>query len=135
MIRGIYGINIAVKDLEAATKKYEDFLGVVAEPMGADSFAFPGLAGARLDVGGVMLHLISPVDDSTAVAKFIESRGEGLFLLSLRVDDIDGDVVEARHKGLNVLLPESARGDFGAANFIHPKSMCGVQVELYQPQT
>ncbi|MBI5441984.1 MAG: VOC family protein [Deltaproteobacteria bacterium] len=134
MIKRIYGLNIAVKDLEAAKKTYESFFGVKAEPMGADSFAFPGLIGAKLNVGGLVVHLISYSDENTSVAKFVNSKGDGFFLLSVEVDNIDQDVAAAREKGLNVLLPETAKGDFGAANFIHPKSMHGVQFELYQPK-
>lgn len=134
MITGVYGINIAVKDLEAATKTYEKFFGVASQPLGEDSFAFPGLVGAKFDIGGFIVHLISYVDENTAVAKFVNTKGDGFFLLSMRVDDIEQDVAEARSKGLNVLLPQNATGDFGAANFIHPKSLHGVQCELYQPQ-
>jgi methylmalonyl-CoA epimerase len=135
MIRGIYGLNIAVKDLEAARKTYEGFFGVKSESMDADSFAFPGLTGAKLNVGGLVIHLISYTDENTSVAKFVNAKGDGFFLLSVEVDDIDQDVAAARGKGLNVLLPKTAKGDFGAANFIHPKSMHGVQFELYQPKT
>lgn len=134
MIKGIYGINVAVKDLEAARKNYENFFGVPSEPLGPEFFAFPGLKGARLNVGGFIVHLISYTDENTSVAKFVNSKGDGVFLLSVEVDDIDGDIAELAKKGVGVLLKETPKGDFGAANFVHPKLMNGLQVELYQPR-
>lgn len=133
MITGIYGVNIAVKDLEDATRKYEAFFGTKAFAVGSDGFAFPGLVGSTLRVHGFTINLIASLEPGTSVATFLERRGEGLFLLSVESDDIDEDVEKARQTGAAVLLEESARGDFGAVNFVHPKSMAGVQVEFYQP--
>ena len=91
------------------------------------------MIGAKFNIGGFIIHLISYTDENTSVAKFINTKGDGFFLLSVEVDDIEGDVAMARERGLKVLLPENATGEFGAVNFIHPKSMHGVQLELYQP--
>ncbi len=134
MIKGIHGFNIAVENLEEATARYEAVFGVTAEPLGADDFAFPGLIGARLVVGGLAIQLIASTEENTSVAKFLESRGEGLFLVSVEVDDMDGDVADLKEKGLNFVLPEPIRGAFGAVDFSHPKSMHGVQFEFLQPQ-
>lgn len=133
MIKGIYGVNIAVKNLEEATRKYEAFFGMKARPVGANFFAFPGLVGSQFCINGFALNLIASLEPGTSVASFLERRGEGIFLLSVEVDEIDEDAEKARQTGAAVLLAESARGEFGAVNFVHPKSMAGVQVELYQP--
>ena len=77
MIKGIYGINIAVKDLDEATKKYEKLFGVKAIALGPGDFAFPGLTGAKLDVNGTFVNLISYSDENSSVAKFLNSKGEG----------------------------------------------------------
>ena len=133
MIKGVYGINIAVKDLDAATLRYEELLGVKATAVSSSFFAFPGLIGSQFNLNGFHLNLIASLSDDTSVAKFIEKRGEGFFLLSLEVDGIGGEVERLRDIGASVLLDRSAEGDFGAVNFIHPKSFAGVQVELLQP--
>ena len=132
MIKGIHGFNIAVENLEEATARYEAVFGVKAQPLGLDDFAFPGLTGARLDVGGLAVQLLASTDENSSVAKFLNSRGEGLFLVSVEVDDMDGDVADLQEKGLNFVLPEPIRGDFGAVDFSHPKSMHGVQFEFIQ---
>lgn len=133
MIKGIYGINIAVKDLDQAVKKYESVFGVKAEPLGENDFAFPGLIGAKLNINGTFLTLISFTSEDTSVANFIAKRGEGMFLLSIEVDEIEKDVEQLKNKGLNFVLKGTVSGDFGKVNFVHPRSMHGVQVEIFQP--
>ena len=89
MNKGIYGVNVAVKDLDEATARYEAAFGVKAERLAADDFAFPGLLGAKLNVNGFYVTLIASADADTSVAKFIERKGEGMFLLSVEVDRIE----------------------------------------------
>lgn len=133
MIKGIYGINIAVRKLDDAVKKYEGIFGVKSEPLGEGDFAFPGLIGAKLDINGTVINLISYTDENTSVAKFIEKKGEGLFLLSIEVDDVDSSVNELKDKGLQFVFKETLRGDYGDVNFVHPGSAHGVQLEIYRP--
>ena len=133
MITGIYGVNIAVKDLDEATRKYESFFGVKARKVAADFFAFAGLIGSQIVVNGFHINLIASVQPGTPVATFLERRGEGVFLLSVEVNDIERDVAEIREKSATVILDANANGKFGAVNFVHPKSMAGVQIEIYQP--
>lgn len=134
MIKGIYGINIAVKNLDEAVRKYESVFGVKSVPFEEGGFAFPGLVGAKLNVNGVHINLISYTNEETSVAKFLNTKGEGVFLISVEVDDINKDVEELKSKGLSFALKEIATGDFGKVNFVHPKSMHGVQMEIYQPK-
>lgn len=132
MVKGIYGMNIAVKNLDEAVKKFESVFGVKAEPF--TEFAFPGLIGAKLNIRGFSLHLISYTSEDTSVAKFLSAKGEGVFLVSLEVDDIEKDVEELKGKGVNFVLKDIVSGGFGKVNFAHPKSMHGVQFEIYQPK-
>jgi methylmalonyl-CoA/ethylmalonyl-CoA epimerase len=133
MIKGIYGVNIAVKDLNEAIKRYESVFGVKSEPMGARDFAFPGLIVAKLNIGGTYITLVSSIAENTSVANFLAKKGEGVFLLSVRVDDMEKDVASLKEKGLIFALKDVASGDFGKVTFVHPKSMNGVQIEVYQP--
>ena len=134
MIKGVYGVNIAVKNLDEAVARYEAATGIKAEFLAESDFAFPGLTGAKLNLNGVYLTLISSKVPNTSVSSFLERKGEGVFLLSLRVDSIESDTASLKEKGLVFLLDQPARGDFGAVNFVHPKSMHGVQIEIYEPK-
>ena len=132
MIKGIYGINIAVKDLDAATKKYEDVFGIKSVPIASKEFAFPGLIGSKLNVGGIIINLIASTQDNTSIAKFVEAKGEGLFLVSLLVDDIENDIKNMEKKGAKFVLDKIAEAPIGKVNFVHPKTMHGVQFEVLQ---
>src|SRR3546814_14655703 len=130
MIKGIYGLNIAVADLDTASAKYEKVLGVPGKFIGAEKFAFPGLKGTNFNVDGFHLNLIASTQPDTSIAKFIEKKGEGVFLVSLEVGDLDQALSEMQAVGLTPLLKESAKGAFGEVNFIHPKEMNGVQLDI-----
>jgi len=134
MIKRIHGINIAVADLDQARAHYETIFGVESEPLGKDDFAFPGLVGARLDVGGTKINLIASTEANTPVAQFVAKRGEGVFLIAAEVDDVGATAAHLRKNGAAVVLDKPARGSWGAVNFVHPKSMHGVQWELYEPK-
>lgn len=133
MIKGIYGINIAVKNLDEAIVRYESVFGVKADPLTAADFAFPGLIGAKLNINGFYINLIASTRDDTSVARFVERKGEGLFLLSVRTDAVEEDTKALKQRGVQFILDKSVSGKFGAVNFVHPKSMHGVQLEIYQP--
>ncbi len=135
MMKGIYGFNIAVKDLDEAVKKYEKIFDTTSWKMEESDFAFPGLAGARLNVNGLIVTLISYTDENTSVAKFLQKNGEGVFLVVLEADNLEEDQERLEAAGLQFVLPEAATGDFGAVNFVHPKTSHGVQYELFQAKT
>ncbi len=133
MVKRIFGINIAVTDLEAAVRRYGAVFDAAAEPMAEDAFAFPGLVGARMNVGGTRITLIASTRKDTPVAQFLARRGEGVFLVAAEVEDIDAEVAALAEKDITTLLGEPARGLWGAVDFIHPKDMHGVQWEIYEP--
>ncbi|MBA4025489.1 MAG: hypothetical protein C0482_24300 [Gordonia sp.] len=132
MSLAVNGINIAVKDLPAATERYEKLFGVEGEHVGPDGFAFPGLEGTRLYVGGFVISLITSTEDGTSVARFLDRHGEGVFLLSAKTDDLEAATHDLREQGLSPLLDEAVRGRFGAVNFYHPRALNGVQLELIE---
>lgn len=131
-MRKIHGLNIAVRDLEEAVKKYEAVLGVASTSMGAEDFAVPGLRGAALSIGDFVINLIASENEKTSIAQFLEKRGEGLFLVSIAVDQIDEQVGEMEKAGAQFVFKEAAEGTFGKVNFIHPRSMHGVQFEVIE---
>lgn len=132
MIDAIHGLNVAVRDLDSATAKYETLFQVKSTPMGPEGFAFPGLRGATFDINGFMLNLITSTEPDTSVARFLDKHGEGVFLLSVRVKDLDEADKQLRDKGIAPVMPSAMRGGFGAVNFVHPKQMCGVQLEILE---
>jgi methylmalonyl-CoA/ethylmalonyl-CoA epimerase len=133
MIKGLLGINFGVKDLDSAMAKFETVLGVKPQISRPEDFNFPGLKGVSFSLGGVNFGLVSSDNENTVVGKFLKTRGEGVLLVSLESDDIEKDVEKLRKEGFQFTLEKIGQGGFGKVNFIHPKSMHGVQIELIQP--
>ena len=134
MIKGFYGVSIAVKDLDAAAEKYAEVLGIEPVTYKPEELAMPGLKGVRFRIGGVTISLIASEQPDTAVAKFIETRGEGIFLASLEVTDVEEDMKEAAAKGVQMVVDKPIDTASGKLVFGHPKSMHGVQFEFIQPK-
>ena len=135
MIKGFYGVSIAVKDLDAAAKRYSEVLGVEPVQYKPEELAMPGLKGVRFRIGGVTISLIASEKPDTAVAKFVETRGEGIFLASLEVTNVEEDMKEIAAKGVQLVVDKPIDIASGKLVFGHPKSMHGVQFEFIQPKT
>ncbi len=134
MIKGVYGINVAVKDLDEAVKKYEGLLGSKPKKMlASEDFAVPGLKGAVFELNGFVFNIIASESEDSSIAKFVSTKGEGLFLISLRSDNVEEDMARLREAGAKFIMDQPMKGKFGTANFIHPKSAHGVQIEVYDP--
>lgn len=127
----IHHIAIAVNDLEAALAFYRDALGL--EVSERREVPEEGVEIAFLPAGEGEIELLQPLGPDSSVARFLEKRGEGLHHVCLQVDDIYAAMERLRAAGAT-LLSESPRvgADGTRYIFIHPKSACGVLLELYE---
>ncbi len=130
MIRGLHHVGIAVQNLEKATQAYQA-LGLVVEKV--ETVASEQVRVAFLPVGETHIELLEPTTPTSPVARFLEKRGPGVHHLCFLVDDVGEAMAAAKGSGL-VLLSESPRVGAGGSRvcFIHPKSVGGVLVELWQ---
>jgi methylmalonyl-CoA/ethylmalonyl-CoA epimerase len=122
-------ICIAVRELEKAQRIYEDTLGLESSRVYvAES---EKIRVARYYIGEVALELMEPTGPDSEVAKFLEKRGEGVFLISYRVDDVAEGLAELRAKG-EVTIDKEPRNLMGSRYaFIQPpKRLCGVLTEI-----
>lgn len=134
MIKGIYGFNIVVKDLDKAILKYEDIFGVKAKLLEeGNDFAFPGIKGAQLNVNGIKINLLSPTSKESPISGFLEKKGEGLYLISVEVDNIEEEMNALKRKEILFTSEKVLEGKYGKVAFAHPKSLFGVLLEFYQP--
>lgn len=86
----IHHINFLVRDLEAALPAWERLLGRPADAR--DRLEARGVLIARFRLGDAWLALVQPYRPGTAPARHLEEHGEGFFLLSLAVDDLDAEI-------------------------------------------
>lgn len=124
-------IGIASRDLNNALKFYTESLGLTAT--GFEVVEEQKVKVAFLPMSEGELEILESTTPDGPVAKFIESRGEGIQHIALRVDDIEGALKELKEKGIR-LIDEKPRYGAGGAKiaFIHPKETGGVLLELCQ---
>lgn len=79
------------------------------------------------------LELLEPTSSDSAIAKFIESKGEGIHHLCFKVHNIEEVSKDLTDKGMRLLYETPKKGAHGMLiNFIHPKSTGGVLIEIAQ---
>ena len=122
-------ICIAVEDLEKSRKIYEDTLGLeLSIKYVAES---EKIRVARYYIGEVALELMEPTGPESEVAKFLEKKGEGLFLISCRVADVDEGLAEIHAKGEPTIDKEPRKLMGNRYAFIQPPNrLCGVLIEI-----
>jgi 4-hydroxyphenylpyruvate dioxygenase-like putative hemolysin len=91
--------SLAVTSITEATELYTKMLGLeVIEPP-EESVEF-GFMASRLGIGkNSFLELLESTNETSAVARFIKSRGEGVYLISLAVDNLKDAVRQVRASG------------------------------------
>ena len=124
-------IGIAVSNMEESLKLYTDILGM--ELHGTETVGEQKVKVAFLPVGDTEVELLESTSDDGPVAKFIESKGQGIQHLAFRVDDIEKALEFLKERGIR-LIDEKPRYGAGGAKiaFLHPKATNGVLIELCQ---
>lgn len=131
MFKKVAHIGIAVKNLKEASRRFRDLLG--ARESHAESFSSENVNVAMFEMGGTKIELVESRDASSAIAGFMEKRGEGIHHLCFEVDHLEKELARLRRKGFQVLegYPRVGADGFRVA-FLHPKTTNGVLVELSQ---
>ena len=131
MIKKVDHIAIAVKNLDEALKLYDDLFG--AKPSKIETLPQQGVRAALLPMAeGGEIELLEPIDPQSGVAKFLESRGEGIHHICLEVENVDQELCAMADKGVQLIDKQGRSGLAGKVGFLHPKSTKGVLIELAQ---
>lgn len=126
-------IAIAVHSLEEALKVYRDLLGL--ELKGVEQVPEQGVRIAFLPVGESRIELLEPLSAESPVAKFLEKRGEGIHHICFEVEDLEKTLQDLANKGVKLIDEQPRIGAHGRKMaFVHPKSLHGVLLELYQKE-
>jgi methylmalonyl-CoA epimerase len=126
----VHHVAVIVRDLDASLGFYRDILGLRLETV----MAIPsdGVAIAFLPVGESKVELVQPTDDTTGVARFLESRGEGFHHVCFEVPDIVDTLTRLAIDGVELIDTAPRKGAEGPVAFLHPRSCHGVLVELIE---
>jgi len=79
------------------------------------------------------IELVQGTNDSNAITKFIDKKGEGIHHIAFDVPDIKSEMARLKEQGFILLNEEPKKGaDNKWVCFVHPKSTNGVLIELCQ---
>lgn len=130
-MKKIEHLGIAVKDLAAGEAIFEKLLGTPSYKR--EEVVSEGVITSFFRSGPNKLELIQATDDEGALARFIDSRGEGLHHVAFDVEDIYREMDRLQSLGFQIIGDGPKQGaDNKLVVFIHPKSSCGVLIELCQ---
>lgn len=130
MIRKIDHIGVAVKNLNEAIETYK-MLGFEVEEI--EEVAEQKVRVAMLPTGESRIELLEATSPESAIAKFVEKRGEGIHHIAVNVENIEEALKKAKDAGLK-LIDEKPRIGAGGKKvaFVHPKSTHGVLLEFVE---
>ena len=79
------------------------------------------------------LELVEPLDTNSGIARFLQRHGQGLHHVAYRTDDLDGDLVQLKAKGIEPVdqIPKDGASGHRVA-FLRPSSTAGVLIELVE---
>ena len=126
----IHHVAVVVRSLNEGLRFYRDLLGLELEmimdiPSDRVRIAF-------LPIGEVKVELVEPTDDTTGVARFLASKGEGFHHVCFEVENLAEALLRLEIDGVELIDTAPRRGAEGPVAFIHPRSCHGVLVELIE---
>jgi len=131
LITRIHHVGLVVQDADEALKFWRDVIGLeVTDDRVIDD---QGVRGVLLKIGNSEVELLEPTRDDTGVARFLETRGEGMHHLCFESDDVAKELETAASKGIELIDQSPRPGLAGMIGFLHPKSNHGVLVEFATP--
>lgn len=133
MFKRIRFIQVAVNNVEEAAKDYRDIFGLEADAEQSGDHPDLDIRNAMLPVGDAFIELIEPFDPKEGpLPRFLQNRGEGLYMVSCEVDDIDEAIKSLQEKGVRLTNADPESRAKGLQVFIHPKSTHGVLIHLVE---
>jgi len=122
-------LGIAVADLEAAERIFTDLLGVA--PYKREEVESEHVITSFFHIGESKIELLQATSADSAIAKFIEKKGEGIHHIAFAVTDIYGEISRLKALGYTLLNDVPKLGaDNKLIAFLHPKDSNRVLVEL-----
>ena len=88
----VHHINFVVADIDTGVKAYQRMLGL--GPFEYEELPERGVSTARARIGSAWIVLVSPHDEGSIAGRHLKDHGEGFFLMSFGVDDLDQALAE-----------------------------------------
>jgi len=126
----IHHVAVVVASIESSLAVYRDLLGMRLETI--TDVPSDRVRIAFLNVGESKVELVQPTDDTTGVARFLASKGEGFHHVCFEVANLTEALTRLGIDGVELIDAAPRRGAEGPVAFIHPRSGHGVLIELIE---
>jgi methylmalonyl-CoA epimerase len=112
----VHHVALIVTSIEDSLGLWRDALGLELETV--MDIPYDRVRIAFLGVGESKIELVEPTDDTTGVARFLASKGEGFHHVCF--------------DGIELIDTAPRKGAEGPVAFLHPRACHGVLVELIE---
>ena len=126
----VHHVALIVRSIEDSLGLWRDALGLELETV--MDIPDDHVRIAFLGVGESKIELVEPTDDTTGVARFLESKGEGFHHVCFEVPNLAEALMHLEIDGIELIDSAPRRGAEGPVAFLHPRSCHGVLVELIE---
>ncbi|WP_353717437.1 methylmalonyl-CoA epimerase [Dyadobacter sp. 676] len=131
MMKNVEHIGIATADLAAAEAVYSALFNV--QPYKRESVESEQVTTSFFKINQTKIELLEATGPDSAIARFIEKKGEGIHHIAFEVEDIVAEMERLRNAGFILLNDVPRQGaDNKLVCFVHPKSANSVLIELCQ---
>jgi len=124
-------VGIAVSDLDAAVKWYEQMFGATVAHR--ERIESDGVEEALIKVADSYIQLLQPYTDESPLARYMAKNGEGIHHVGYRVADCAEVLETVKAEGARVVDEHPRTGSRGTTvAFLHPKTSFGTLIELVE---
>lgn len=124
-------VGIAVKSLNSSISLFTKLFGKA--PYKSEKVEREGVTTCFFMMGETKIELLEADNNESAIAKFIEKKGEGIHHIAYEVENIKSEMIRLEKEGFILLSQEPQKGaDNKLICFLHPKTTNGVLIELCQ---
>jgi len=124
----IHHINFVVEDLDEAIGRFERILGKPVDRR--DSLPGRGALTAGFKLGRAWFVLVQPIDPEGVPGRHLAEHGEGFFLCSFGVDDLDQTSSRLRQAGVGLAGPPRQGLDNWRVQDLDPEYSLGEQFQI-----
>jgi methylmalonyl-CoA/ethylmalonyl-CoA epimerase len=125
----IHHLNFLVKDIKEGINRYRDLLGI--EGFILEELPERGVITARVALGEQWLVLVQPVDPTGIPGRHLAEHGEGFFLISYAVNNLQQAAARVVENGSNMTSAQPRQGLQGwQVQDVNMRDTLGVQVQF-----